>query len=179
MHLLIIIYYHCYTHNTFRNLSDDFSSHLTFMMGSSLVAQSVKSLTTMWETQVQSLGREIPWGRKWQPTPAFLPGEFHEQRSLGGYSLWGHKESDTTEWLALSLFTFMIVELSSVVLTSWQMQWWFGCLMWNWICSDPCAAADVECSLTPEQGHQHQGLFRLKWKGHWVDITGVLLIFHR
>ena len=101
MHLLIIIYYHCYTHNTFRNLSDDFSSHLTFMMGSSLVAQSVKSLTTMWETQVQSLGREIPWGRKWQPTPALLPGEFHEQRSLGGYSLWGHKESDTTEHMKL------------------------------------------------------------------------------
>ena len=28
----------------------------------------------------------------------FLSGEFHEQRSLAGYSLWGHKESDTTEY---------------------------------------------------------------------------------
>ena len=35
--------------------------------------------------------------RKWQPTPVFLPGEFHGQRSLMGYSPWGHKESDTTE----------------------------------------------------------------------------------
>ena len=39
----------------------------------------------------------IPWRRKWQLTPAFLPGEFHGKRSLEGYSLWGHKESDTTE----------------------------------------------------------------------------------
>ena len=36
----------------------------------------------------------IPWRRKWQPTPVFLPGEFHGQRSLVGYSPWSHKESD-------------------------------------------------------------------------------------
>ena len=41
--------------------------------------------------------RKIPWIREWQPTPVFLPGEFHGQRSLVGYSLWGHKELDTTE----------------------------------------------------------------------------------
>ena len=35
--------------------------------------------------------------RKWQPTPVFLPGESHGQRSLAGYSPWGGKESDTTE----------------------------------------------------------------------------------
>ena len=39
------------------------------------------------------------WRRKWQPTPVFLPGEFHEQRRLVGYSPRGHKESDTTESL--------------------------------------------------------------------------------
>ena len=38
-----------------------------------------------------------PWRRKWQPTPVFLPGESHRQRSLADYSPWGHKESDTTE----------------------------------------------------------------------------------
>ena len=42
---------------------------------------------------------QIAWRRKWQPTPVFLSGEFHGQRSLVGYSPWGHKESDTTEWL--------------------------------------------------------------------------------
>ena len=38
----------------------------------------------------------IPWRRKWQLTPVFLPGESHGQESLVGYSPWGHKESDMT-----------------------------------------------------------------------------------
>ena len=38
-----------------------------------------------------------PWRRAWHPTPVFLPGESHGQRSLVGYSPWGHKELDTTE----------------------------------------------------------------------------------
>ena len=41
--------------------------------------------------------------RAWQSTPIFLPGESHGQRSLVGYSPRGHKESDMTEWLTLSL----------------------------------------------------------------------------
>jgi len=41
--------------------------------------------------------KEIPWRRKWQTTPVFLPGESHRQRILVGYSPWGHKESDMTE----------------------------------------------------------------------------------
>ena len=39
----------------------------------------------------------VHWRRKWQPTPVFLPGESHGQRSLVGCRLWGHTESDTTE----------------------------------------------------------------------------------
>ena len=38
----------------------------------------------------------VPWGRKWQPTPVSLPGKFHGRRSLEGYSLWGRKESGMT-----------------------------------------------------------------------------------
>ena len=41
--------------------------------------------------------RNIPWRRTWLPIPVFLSGEFHGQRSLVGYSLWGRKESDITE----------------------------------------------------------------------------------
>ena len=41
--------------------------------------------------------RKIPWSRKWQPIPVFLPGKFHIHRGLGNYSPWGHKESDMTE----------------------------------------------------------------------------------
>ena len=40
---------------------------------------------------------KIRWSRKWQPTPVFLPGKFHGQRSLAGYSSWGCKDSDMTE----------------------------------------------------------------------------------
>ena len=43
---------------------------------------------------------KIPWRRKWQPTPVFLPGEFHGQKSLVGHSPWGRKELDTTERLS-------------------------------------------------------------------------------
>ena len=50
---------------------------------------------------------KIPWRRAWQPTPVFLPAEFHGQRSLAGYSQWGHKESDTTEQLTLSIWNII------------------------------------------------------------------------
>ena len=40
---------------------------------------------------------KIPWRRAWQPTPVFLPGGSHGQRSLAGCSPWGYKESDVTE----------------------------------------------------------------------------------
>ena len=45
--------------------------------------------------------RMIPWGRKHQPTPVFLPGKFHGQRSLAGYSPWGRKELDVTECMCM------------------------------------------------------------------------------
>ena len=41
----------------------------------------------------------IPWRRAWQPTPVFLPGKFHGQRNLMGYSPWHCKEPNTTERL--------------------------------------------------------------------------------
>ena len=68
----------------------------------SLQAQTVKNLPAMRETWVRSLGQKSPWRRAWQPTPVFLPGEFHGQRSLAGYSPWGCKELDTTEQLLLT-----------------------------------------------------------------------------
>jgi len=50
---------------------------------------------------------KIPWRRKWQPTLAFLPGEFHEQRSLAGYSPWGPKESDMSEHTHTNILSFL------------------------------------------------------------------------
>ena len=49
--------------------------------------------------------RRCPWSRKWQPTPIFLPGKLHCQRSLAGYSPWSHKELDMT-------MTEQIIQLS-------------------------------------------------------------------
>ena len=58
----------------------------------------VKNLPAMQETQIFSAWvRKTPWRREWLPTPVYLPGEFHGQRSLEGYSPWGRKESDMTE----------------------------------------------------------------------------------
>ena len=58
----------------------------------------------MQENPVGSLGQEDPpWRRAWLPTPVFLPGKSHGERSLEGYSPWDREESDTTEKLALVL----------------------------------------------------------------------------
>ena len=57
----------------------------------SLVAQSVKNLPAMEETRFDSWVGKIPWRRKWQPTPVFLPGKSQGQWSLAEYSPWGHK----------------------------------------------------------------------------------------
>ena len=47
---------------------------------------------------------KVPWRRAWHPTPVFLPGESHGQRSLTGYSPWGSTESDTTERLSTQTY---------------------------------------------------------------------------
>ena len=52
----------------------------------------VKNLTAKQEMRVPSLDQEDPLERKWQPTPVFLPGKVHGQKSLVGHRLWGLKE---------------------------------------------------------------------------------------
>ena len=56
-----------------------------------LASKNLPAMQEMEEMWVHSLGREDPWRRKWQPTPVFLSGEFHGQRSVVGYSPWGHR----------------------------------------------------------------------------------------
>ena len=80
----------------------------------SLVTQSVNSLPAIQETWVGFLGREdFPWRRKWQPTPVFLPGESHGQRSLAGYNPWGHKSRTQLSEEAHSIMTC----------SSWNISW--------------------------------------------------------
>ena len=83
--------------------SSDFLPHVSGLEAS-LVAQLVKNLSAC---NVRDLGsipglEKNPWRREWHPTPVFLPGESHGQRSLVGYSPWHHKEEDTTEQLTFS-----------------------------------------------------------------------------
>ena len=58
----------------------------------SLMTQMVKRLSAVWKTRFDPWVGKIPWRRKWQPTPVFLPGKSHGQQSLAGYSPWGRKE---------------------------------------------------------------------------------------
>ena len=67
------------------------------------MAQTVENPPAV-QIPVPFLGRENPLKKGMATTPVFLPGEFHGQRSLVGYSPWDHKESDTTKWLTCSLF---------------------------------------------------------------------------
>ena len=61
--------------------------------GASLVAQMVKDMLAKQETQFDPWVGKIPWRRKWQPTPVYLPGEFHGQgREPGGLQSMGSQK---------------------------------------------------------------------------------------
>ena len=67
---------------------------------------------------------KIPWRREWLPTPVFLPGEFHGQRSLMDYSLQGCKKLDTTEQLTVLGPTRHLLEIA------WFLWWKLG-VVWQ------------------------------------------------
>ena len=75
----------------------------------SLVAQLVKNPPAMWETGFSPWVGKILWRRERLPTPVFWPGEIH-----GLYSLWGHKELDTTERLSLKKEKWFISTIINV-----------------------------------------------------------------
>ena len=65
--------------------------------GASLAAPTAENLPATQETWVQPLDQEDPLEKEWPPTPVFLPGEVHRQRSLVAYSPRGGKRSETNE----------------------------------------------------------------------------------
>ena len=107
------------------------------------MSQTVKSLPAMWETWVLALGQEDPWRMKWQPTPAFLPGKSHGQRSLPGYSPWDCRVRH--QWVTSLSYHFIIhskvkrVDLKSshqkekCVSFYWHngcsVRWWMLCML--------------------------------------------------
>ena len=64
---------------------------------------------------------KIPWGRKWHPTPVFLPGRPHGQRSLAGYSPWSFSQSVTTECLSTMDLTDCLVQSLRLIDKGCQM----------------------------------------------------------
>ena len=86
----------------------------------------------------------VLWRRKWLPTLVFLPGESHGQRSLAGYSPWGLKESDMSDWH----LTFH----ARCMLSFWrncQTDFQNGCIFFSH-CHQQC----MRVSIAPHS-HQH------------------------
>ena len=59
-----------------------------FLITESIVSRGFPGATVVKNLSANPWFRKIPWNRKWQPTSVFMPGIFHEQRSLVGYSPW-------------------------------------------------------------------------------------------
>ena len=79
------------------------------------------------ETWVWSLSREIPWRRKWTPTPVFFPGKFHGQRSLAGYSPWDHRIRH--DWAQHSN-TCSVIN-NSITVGNSRLNGWWGRASWT------------------------------------------------
>ena len=68
-----------------------------FLISALVISESTCQCRRPRKLRFDSWVKLIPWRRKWQPTPVLLPGGIHGQRSLAGFSPWGHKESDMAE----------------------------------------------------------------------------------
>ena len=103
--------------------------------------------------------RKIPRGGKWQPTPVFLPGKFHGQRSLAGYSPWDYKDSTQLSdfhfvllysvWIFFSFPKFSL-EHQDLTWASWQP-------LAEWSCK-------VGPSLSHPNWNKDTGLRAQRWK---------------
>ena len=84
--------------------------------------------------------RRSPGGRKWQPTPVFFPGKPHRQRSLAGHSPKGRKQSDTTEWLSVTILEYLFVDSLTLAKQIWRQSFSlflssslaFAKVTWTW-----------------------------------------------
>ena len=85
----------------------------------------------------------FPWRRAWQPTPVFLPGEFHGQRSLEGYSPVGCKELDTNEHACHSSTHLSIRRPQSMKVGAEG-----SAAVWSWVCSSLLPAI---CQRSPSR----------------------------
>ena len=74
--------------------------------GGSVVEKPLASAKDAGDKSSVPESRKIPWRRKGQPTPVFVPSKSHGQRSLAGYNPWGHKESDMAEYVCFQVCAY-------------------------------------------------------------------------
>ena len=118
---------------------------------------------------------KIPWSRKWQPAPVFFSGEFHGRGSLVGYSHWGHRQSDTTEWLSSSnllFFSYPLVlhRLQTPFITTEVGCHFLSFLNFYW------SLADLQCHKAKwiHYTHTHIHFFRFfSHIGHYRELSRV------
>ena len=122
---------------------------------------------------------KIPWRMEWQPTPVFLPGEFHGQRSLAGCSPWDRDESDTTEQQTLLAWkrTEEPGGLQSMGLQSWT--WlsnehtfcWLYCSFQRWWWRSCPGRLSCPWLSPTEQHHLHKFTMIQDDNEFWQEIT--------
>ena len=99
-----------------KGLSQEWA-HISWLVHPVLTYWSVPHDSKEEKIQLPWVGK-IPWRRKWQPTPVFLPGESHGQRSLEGYNWWA-----TKSWTQLSTHTcstiFIFLSCSAHAIQDW------------------------------------------------------------
>ena len=93
----LLSYYSCITYGSVKYIILYITSLLLFILGfpGGLMIKNSPANAGDKKHRLDPWVGKIPWRRKWQPTPVFLPGKSHGQRSLVDYSLWGQKNSQT------------------------------------------------------------------------------------
>ena len=117
------------------------------------------------------------WRRKWQPTPVNLPGEFHGQRSLAGYSPWVCKESGMTEQLSLThFFPDFVWNILHIVSLYSKMNIWCDIIIQvsDHCCCCCCVASVLSNSVRPHRRqptrHPDPGILQARTL-EWVAIS--------
>ena len=136
MYISICILFHILFHCSL--LQDIQYSFLCYAVGLCRWHSGKESTCQCRKLRFSPLVRKIPQSRKWQPTPIFLPGKFHGQRSLAGYSPWGCrvKHDWVTKWARtyaiqqglvvypLSVWLFASADLKFLIYPSLFLLWW-------------------------------------------------------
>ena len=116
---------------------------------------------------------KIPWKRIWYLPPVFLPGKFHEQRSLAGYSSWGHNESDMTNTMHAHTHVCVCVFIYIHIIHIYMgLPWWLREVVKNPPTMQQMVGSVTGSGRSP--GGQNVNLLQYSWKIPWTEEPGGL-----